>query len=494
MKDIAWHPGRGFAGCRGHECLPDPTSRTGKARSWPRPRPRRGPRARALKWSRAAGMSALFRAHDRQRHGRCAMQGPRKAACRGAAQGGVPRGRGAAARTPWPPAKPRWGCIRTGTRLAGGTMRHRARAPESGDSPARASRQRACAAVAAAHAKAEPPRQRPPSRARAARGGPRPSHAHRGGLAPDPPGDRAFARLGRLPALPPGGVARPRPRAPGPAPRTAGVEADRLAAAGGSRTRAPSSTARGACLRACAVGAGGLRAAGTSPARVGGREPVRRRAPSGALRAHAGQPNRRRRARLRRGAVPALVRRPAASRRGSKGRTPVQPTPPRGRRARCRAAGAAPVRAGGRRAYAQGRHGHRSCLAWTARCWAAAPAWPELRVARACAAGGPAQGAVLPATMAVPRPLPRRRRGGHGCACCLVVAAGRCGGRNPNRLGTVLVGWATLAIVLAGWAAPGHWAGPLSCLGCSAICLAGPNLLFLFYFLYIYSTRLCDCL
>jgi hypothetical protein len=208
MKDIAWHPGRGFAGCRGHECLPDPTSRTGKARSWPRPRPRRGPRARALKWSRAAGMSALFRAHDRQRHGRCAMQGPRKAACRGAAQGGVPRGRGAAARTPWPPAKPRWGCIRTGTRLAGGTMRHRARAPESGDSPARASRQRACAAVAAAHAEAEPPRQRPPSRARAARGGPRPSRAHRGGLAPDPPGDRAFARLGRLPALPPGGPLR----------------------------------------------------------------------------------------------------------------------------------------------------------------------------------------------------------------------------------------------------------------------------------------------
>jgi hypothetical protein len=137
----------------------------------------------------------------------------------------------------------------------------------------------------------------------------------------------------------------------------------------------------------------------------------------------------------------------------------------------------------------QGRRGHA--------CRAAASAWPEPRAARACAAGGarpgpraagpprppgrsrappehappggPAQGAVLPAAMAVPRPLPRRRRGGHGCACCLAVAAGRCGGRNPNRLGTLLAGWATLAARLAAgldpWAAwavqPYVWLGQI---------------------------------
>lgn len=55
--------------------------------------------------------------------------------------------------------------------------------------------------------------------------------------------------------------------------------------------------------------------------------------------------------------------------------------------------------------------GRRARLAGAARCRAAAPAWPEPRAARACAAGGLAQGAVLPAAMAVPRPLPCRRRG-----------------------------------------------------------------------------------
>jgi hypothetical protein len=62
--------------------------------------------------------------------------------------------------------------------------------------------------------------------ARAAAGGRAPAPSSVGSTRP-PPGDRASARLHRMPALPPGG------RAPGPAPRTARVEADCLAAAGG---------------------------------------------------------------------------------------------------------------------------------------------------------------------------------------------------------------------------------------------------------------------